>query len=203
MSSDRLPLPLKDVVERLAGLPGLGPKSALRAALAILKWPDDRARGLGQAIFDLRDRLHVCGRCASLAESDPCPICADPARTGDLLCVVSEWDSLLVLEEAGFYKGRYLVLGGLLAPLDGLTEAHLELGRLRARLREGESRVGGLARAGTLPAEATASFLKNLVEREFPGVVVSRLAQGIPLGAEVKYMDKETLRQSLAHRQRL
>jgi len=103
MSLERLPGPLREVAEHLAKLPGLGPKSALRAALALLKFPREQAEGVGRSILTLRERLCLCGTCASLAESDPCPICADATRNREQLCVVSEWDSLLALEEMGLY----------------------------------------------------------------------------------------------------
>ena len=196
-----LPKPLADLAEELQNLPGLGPKSAMRVALALLKWPKERAQGLGRAIHALRENLCMCSRCAGLAESDPCPICADPARDPGQLCLVGEWDSLLVLEDAGMFKGCYLILGGLISPLDGVDQASLEIERLRARLAEGAVQEVILALGTTLEAKATASFLKNLLDRGFPQVRLTRLAQGIPLGAEVKYIDKETLKQSLVHRQ--
>jgi len=201
MSLDRLPGPLKEVAEHLAKLPGLGPKSALRAALALLKLPREQAEGVGRSILTLRERLCLCSSCASLAESDPCPICADATRNREQLCVVSEWDSLLALEEMGLYRGLYLVLGGLLSPLDGVGPAALEFGLLRKRLDSGQVRELILALGSTLDAENTASHIKNLVSQGHPEVSVSRLAQGIPMGAEVKFMDRETLRQSLMHRQ--
>jgi len=201
MPVDRLPGPLREVAEHLARLPGLGPKSALRASLALLKLPREQAEAVGRSILTLRERLCLCSTCASLAESDPCPICADPARDRGQLCVVSEWDSLLALEEMGQYRGLYLVLGGLLSPLDGVGPQALEFDLLRRRLDSGEVRELILALGSTLDAENTASHIKNLVGQRAPGVSVSRLAQGIPMGAEVKYMDRETLRQSLMHRQ--
>ena len=196
-----LPKPLADLVGELSSLPGLGPKSALRAALTLLKWPKERTQSLGRAVHDLRENLCLCSQCAGLAESDPCPICADPARNAESLCLVSEWDSLLALEETGLYKGRYLILGGLLSPLDGIDPSSLEIERFQHRLGEGSVREVILALGTTLEAEATASYLKNLVERGHSGVRLTRLAQGIPLGAEVKYVDKETLKQSMVHRQ--
>jgi len=196
-----LPKPLADLVGELSSLPGLGPKSALRAALTLLKWPKERTQSLGRAVHDLRENLCLCTLCAGLAESDPCPICADPARNAESLCLVSEWDSLLALEETGLYKGRYLILGGLLSPLDGVDPSSLEIERFQQRLGEGSVKEVILALGTTLEAEATASYLKNLIERGYSGVRLTRLAQGIPLGAEVKYVDKETLRQSMVHRQ--
>ena len=198
---DTLPEPLRVLVSELASLPGIGPKSALRLALTMLKWPEARTRDLGQSIAGLRDKLHLCRRCNGLSATETCAICSNPERDEDLLCLVSEWDSLLVLEDGGFYKGLYMILGGLLAPLDGVDASGLEIGKLRARLAEGRVREVILALGTTLEAENTASYIKGMLEREFPGVRISRLAQGIPLGAEVKYMDRETLRQSLVHRQ--
>ena len=124
-------------------------------------------------------------------------------RDDSLLCLVSEWDGLLALEQGGFFKGKYMILGGLLAPLDGVEPGALEMGRLKKRLLDGQVTEVVLALGTTIEAENTASYIKNLVDREFAHVKVTRLAQGIPLGAEVKFVDKETLRQSLQYRQDL
>ena len=197
----RIPESLKAVVEQLARLPGLGPKSAMRVAMTLLKWPEAETRRLGKGIYDLRDALHLCSRCGALTEADPCPVCADPERDDSLLCVVSEWDSMLTLEEGGFFRGRYLILGGLLTPLDNLSSEHLELERLTDRIAEGQVREVILALGATVEAETTGTLIRGLIGRRFPDVRVTRLAQGIPLGAEVKFMDRETLRQSLQYRQ--
>ena len=199
----KLPKPLLDVVEQLGKLPGLGPKSALRAAMTLLQWPGERSRDLGRSILELRERLCLCARCAGLSEAEVCPICADPARDEESLCLVSQWDSVLALEETGLYRGKYLVLGGLLDPLEGVTPAQLEFNRLAERLAEGSVRELILALGTTMQAESTASHIKNMLVRSHPAIRLTRLAQGIPLGAEVKYIDKETLRQSMAYRQDL
>jgi len=198
-----LPEPLRALVAQLAGLPGLGPKSALRMAMAMLKWPEARTRDLGRAIFELRETLCLCSRCNGLADSDPCSVCNDPTRSQETLCLVAEWDSFLAMEEGGFYRGTYMILGGLLSPLDGVDSNGLEIAKLRERLEQGTVRELVLGLGTTIEAENTASFVRNLVARECPAVRVTRLAQGIPLGAEVRYIDKETLRQSLAYRQEL
>ncbi len=198
-----IPGPLREVVEQLSSLPGVGPKSALRIALTLLKMPRERANGVGQSIIDLRENLCLCQECACLAEASPCSICADQTREANQLCLVPEWDALLAMEDMGVYRGRYLVLGGLLSPLDGVSPAHLEIDRLRRHLRAGHVTELILALGATLDAEATASFVKNMVESDHPGVNVSRLAQGIPMGGEVKFMDRETLKQSLVHRQKM
>lgn len=196
-----MPEPLRALVEQLARLPGLGPKSALRIAMTLLKWPEAETRRLGLGIHDLRDQLRLCSRCGGLSATDPCAVCADPERSRDVLCLVAEWDSMLALDEGGFYHGQYLILGGLLAPLEGAGE--LDLNRLARRLAEGEVRELVLALGATMEGENTASYVRDMVKRRFPGISVSRLAQGIPLGGEVKHMDRETLRQSLRYRQEL
>lgn len=201
--NSRVPEPLSALVAQLSRLPGLGPKSAMRVAMTLLKWPEAQTRTLGQSIAELRDRLRLCSRCGGLSSSDPCPICADPTRDRDTLCLVTEWDSMLTLDEGGFYRGQYMILGGLLAPLEHMDADSLELDRLTQRLAEGEITELILALGATIEAENTASFLREMLARRFPRIKISRLAQGIPLGAEVKYMDRETLRQSLRYRQAL
>ncbi len=198
-----LPEPLQAVVDQLARLPGLGPKSALRCAMTFLKWPESETRRLGRAIHDLRDNLRLCSRCGAPAEADPCGICADPGRTDELLCLTADWDSMLTIESGGFYAGRYLILGGLLAPLDNVHPETLELERLDARLAENAVREVVMALGATLEAESTAVHIRSRLTSRFPHIRITRLAQGIPLGAEVKFMDKETLRQSLQYRQDL
>ncbi len=199
----RIPEPLKELVDQMARLPGLGPKSAMRAAMSLLKWPETEVRRLGKGVYELRDTLHLCSRCGALSDSDPCPVCADASRDAAQLCLVAEWDSMLTMEEGNFYRGLYFILGGLLAPLDNSPAGSLEMERLYGRLAEGEVRELILALGATADAEATASYVREQVGRRFPGVRVSRLAQGIPLGAEVRFMDRETLRQSLRYRQEL
>ncbi len=175
----------------------------MRAAISLLKWPEAEVRRLGRGVFELRDVLHLCRRCGGFSDSDICPLCADEGRDASQLCLVAEWDSMLALEEGNFYKGFYMILGGLLAPLDHSPAESLEMERLRARLAEGEVGELILALGSTAEAEATAIYVKEQVSSRFPNVRITRLAQGIPLGAEVKYMDRETLRQSLQYRQSL
>ena len=199
----KIPEPLQAVVDQMARLPGFGPKSALRAAMTLLKWPESEVRRMGQAISGLRDRLSLCSRCGALTDLEPCAICRDVTREKESLCVVAEWDSMLTLEQGGFYKGYYLILGGLLSPLDNMTPEHLDLDKLDARLSEGEIREIILGLGATMEAENTATYIRERVIRRYPGIRVTRLAQGIPLGSEVKFMDSETLRQSMKYRQDL
>ncbi len=198
----RIPEPLRAVVDQLARLPGLGPKSAMRVAMVFLKWPESETRRLGKAIHDLRDDLRLCSRCGGLTANDPCVVCSDPRREESTLCLVAEWDSMLTLEEGGIYNGHYLILGGLLQSGSSNTEG-LELQKLSSRLSEGNVHELVLGLGTTIEADTTGFYIRNLVQKNFPHIKVTRLAQGIPLGSEVKFMDKETLRQSLQFRQEL
>ncbi len=200
---ERLPRALQILVEQLTALPGVGHKSALRMGLTLLNWPEEKARSLGQAIYDLRDSLCMCSHCRSLTETDPCPVCSDPSRDDRVLCVVADWDSLLAIDEAGFYQGKYFVLGGLLSPLDGVHSDQLAFALLRQRLAQKQVQEVVLALGTTREGEATESYVRNLVAQEFPALQISRLAQGIPVGSDLKYMDRETLKQSMTYRQAL
>lgn len=198
-----IPEILRTVIGQLTKLPGLGPKSAMRIAMTFLKWPESETRSLGKSIYELRDKLGLCSSCGALSDSNFCFVCADNERLDDLLCIVSEWDSMVTLEEVGFFQGRYMILGGLLAPLDDMGLDKLEIDRLIDRLNKGEVKEVILALGSTIEAETTATMIYSLINKRFPYIRVTRLAQGIPLGAEVKFMDRETLRQSLQYRQEL
>jgi len=199
----RLPVPLQKIVDQFSSLPGIGPKSALRMALTLLKWPEESVRAMGKDIESLRDNLHICSRCRGLTDTDPCVLCADPKRNDEQLCLVSEWDSLMVMEAAGVYQGRYFILGGLLSPLDGVDARNLEISALETLLQDGRVSEVILALGSTMEAEATSTYVHELVTRSFPAISITRLAQGIPLGAEIKYVDRETLKQSLKYRHSL
>ncbi len=200
---DRLPKPLEEVVKEFSELPGLGPKSSLRIALTFLKWPKDKVLRFAGAIIKLKESLVLCDVCGCISDENPCAICRDPARDDGILCVVPDLDSLLTIEEAGLFKGKFLVLGGLLAPLDGVKPDDLDVDRLKKRLKQGVVKEVILALGTTKESEVTESFIVNLIKKEFPDIVVSRLAQGIPFGMMLKYVDSETLRQSFNFRQRL
>lgn len=196
-----IPAPLSDLAAQISKLPGMGPKSAMRVVMTLLRWPAEQTRRLGASISSLRDQLHICRRCGGLSTTDVCPICQDATRSQDILCLVTDWDSMMTMDRGGFYRGQYLILGGLLSPLDNRDSDKLDLNRLEDRLAEGQVRELVLALGATLEADNTAIFISELVRKRFPAVRVSRLAQGIPLGGEVRHMDAETLRQSLKYRQ--
>lgn len=199
----QIPEPLKALIEKLESLPGLGPKSAIRVAMALLNWPEAKTKALGKCIWDLRDNLDLCERCGGLTASSPCEICKDTRRVKNYLCLVTDWDAMMTLEEGNFYNGQYMVLGGLLEDTQVNHLKKPDLNRLLCRLEEGEIDEIILALGTTVDAENLGYYIKQIINKNFPAIHISRLAQGLPLGAEVKYMDKETLRQSLKYRQEI
>ncbi len=200
MMNNNIPESLQSIIDQFSHFPGVGQKSAMRMAMVLLKWSESEVKRLGQNIYELRDKLHLCSQCGALSDTNPCQICANPERLSHMICLVNEWDSMLTIEEGGFYNGKYSILGGLLGTVD---RSLLETDRLFNLLESGEVTELVLALGATSEAEATASYVREQVSKRFPAIKISRLAQGIPLGAEVKFMDKETLKQSLAFRQEL
>ncbi len=195
---NNIPQSLQSIIDQFSHFPGVGQKSAMRMAMMLLQWSESEVKRMGQNIFELRDKLHLCTHCGALSDVNPCAICSNPERSTEMLCLVSEWDSMLTLEEGHFYQGKYVILGGLI----GLAErSQLELGRLFKALDNEEVKELVLALGATAEAEATADYVREQVQERYPHITVTRLAQGIPLGAEVKFMDKETLKQSLTYRQ--
>lgn len=194
-----------DALERLIGefakLPGIGRKTASRLAYHLLQQPRERMTLLATALGDVADRVHPCASCGAPTEDEICAICGDPRRDGSLLCVVEEPSAVAVLERAGVYRGRYLVLGGRLSPLEGIGPDALRIGLLTRRLDGGGVAEVILATNSSLEGEATATYLQQLLSRY--GVRISRLARGLPVGGELEYIDGVTLTHALTAREAL
>jgi recombination protein RecR len=189
-------------IERLIGLlaklPGLGPRSARRAALALLKRPDQLLNPLADALAEASRRVKTCGVCGSLDTQDPCAICADRQRDATLICVVEEVGALWAMERAGAFRGRYHVLGGLLSALDGVGPEALRIGPLATRAADGVVREVVLALPATVDGQTTAHYL---AERLAPtGVAVTMLARGVPVGGELDWLDDGTIAQAMRAR---
>ena len=183
--------PIRDLVRELARLPGIGEKTALRLAYFILGSPGDYARDLAQAIRDVKEKITLCGTCFNLTDVDPCAICADPQRDHGLLCVVEQPRDVLAVEKSKRFAGVYHVLHGALSPLDGIGPGELRVEPLVARIASGEVRELILATNPTIEGDATAVYLADRVKR--PGLKVSRIAHGVPAGADLEYTDEVTL----------
>jgi len=180
---------IERLIQLLAKLPGLGPRSARRAALALLKKREALLEPLNAALRDAAAAIRTCEVCGNLDTTSPCSICRDPRRDSHVLCVVEDVADLWALERAGVFRGRYHVLGGALSALDGVTPERLNVPQLMARL-EGVDEVI-LAMNATVEGQTTAHYLMDTLEPK--GVKVTRLAHGVPVGGELDYLDEGTL----------
>lgn len=182
---------LQRLIDLLAKMPGLGPRSAKRAALYLLKKRDPVMRPLGQALSDAADKVKACGTCGNWDSIDPCAICAETSRDPAIICVVQDVGDLWALERAGAHKGRYHVLGGLLSPLDGVGPKDLNLGALIDRARLDGVKEIVLALPATVDGQTTSHYVTDqLIGAD---VAVTRLSQGVPVGGELDYLDEGTL----------
>ena len=182
---------LQRLIDLLAKMPRLGPRSAKRAALYLLKKRDPVMRPLAFALADAADKVKACSVCGNWDSIDPCAICADVTRDKTVLCVVQDVGDLWALERAGAHRGAYHVLGGLLSPLDGVGPDDLHIGALIARVKEGAVKEVVLALPATVDGQTTAHYLADHLEGG--GVSVTRLSQGVPVGGELDYLDEGTL----------
>jgi recombination protein RecR len=189
-------------IERLIGLlsklPGLGPRSARRAALALLKRREQLLEPLADALAEAAQRVKTCSVCGSLDTRDPCAICADPERDSALICVVEEVGALWAMERAGAFRGRYHVLGGLLSALDGVGPEALRIGPLVGRAGDGIVREVVLALPATVDGQTTAHYLADRLAST--GVSVTMLARGVPVGGELDWLDDGTIAQAMRAR---
>jgi recombination protein RecR len=189
---------IERLIALLAKLPGLGPRSARRSALALLKRRDQLMRPLAQAMADAAERVRPCSSCGALDTTDPCAICADRSRDASLLCVVEDDGALWALERGGSFRGRYHVLGGLLSALDGRGPEALRLTELVQRLADGQVREVILALAATVDGQTTAHYLADRLAPS--GVAVTSLARGVPVGGDLDWLDDGTIAQALRAR---
>ena len=192
---------IERLIQLLGRIPGLGPRSARKAALVLLKRRADLMVPLAQAMADAADKLIACSSCGNLDTVEPCSICRDPARDQSLIVVVEEIGDLWALERAGVVSARYHVLGGRLSPLDGVGPDQLNLPRLLARIAAGGVNEVLLALNTTVEGQSTAHYITDLLAAS--GVAVSRLAQGVPMGGELDYLDEGTLAAAIKSRRRL
>ena len=191
---------IERLVAELARLPGIGPRSAQRLAFHMMKAPPERSRGLSEAIAEMTERLRPCSVCFSFAEDDLCPICADPRRDTSLLCAVEEPSAILPIERTNEYRGRYHVLGGALSPIDGVDPEDLRIRELVDRIEADGVVELVIATNPTMSGEATALHLADLVRGR---VRVTRLASGLPVGADLEHADELTLGRALLGRREL
>src|SRR5690242_4228487 len=181
---------IERLIQLLAKLPGLGPRSARRAALALLKKRETLLEPLGQAMASAAAALKQCSVCGNLDTTNPCALCRDPERDTGVICVVEDIADLWALERASVFRGRYHVLGGALSALDGITPERLNIADLLQRVKTGATEII-LAMNATIEGQTTAHYLMDVLEPL--KVKVTRLAPGVPVGGELDYLDEGTL----------
>ena len=192
------PDPLNRLVAQLARLPGIGEKTAQRLAFHILRAPGDYALELSQAIREVKEKVHLCGRCFSLTDAHLCGFCQDHRRDDRVVCVVETFADLMALERTREFKGRYHVLGGAISPIDGIGPDQLRIRELLTRLSDGQITEIILATDPNLEGEATATYLTRLL-RDL-GLRITRLASGLPVGGDLEYADEVTLGRAFSGR---
>jgi recombination protein RecR len=194
------PAPLARLVAELARLPGIGQRTAQRLAFHILRAPDEEAAALAAAVVEVKERVGLCERCFNLAEGPLCRICADPGRDEATICVVEEPADVIPIERTHEYRGLYHVLGGALSPIDGVDADDLKIAELVSRVEQGGVDEVVLATNPTTTGEATALHIAALLRDR---VTVTRLASGLPVGADLEHADEVTLGKALAGRREL
>jgi recombination protein RecR len=194
------PAPLGRLVAELSRLPGIGQRTAQRLAFHLLRADDDEAEALAAAIREVKEKLGLCEVCFNLAEGERCRICEDASRDRGLICVVEEPADVIPIERTHEYRGLYHVLGGALSPIDGIDAEDLRIAELLRRAGEGEVREVVLATNPTTTGEATALHIAEALRG---GVTVTRLASGLPVGADLEHADEVTLGKALAGRRSL
>ena len=191
---------LDGLVEALKRLPGIGPRSAQRIAFYLLQHERDLAVVLGQALLAAAERVGRCARCNTLTELEICETCADARRDPGLLCVVESPADQMVIEQSLAFSGMYFVLLGRLSPLDGIGPREIDLAQLASRANDGVVRELIIATSFTPEGDATAHFITELVHARDPQLKVTRLARGVPAGAELEYTDVNTIAQAMLDR---
>jgi recombination protein RecR len=192
--------PVQRLITELSKLPGVGGRTAQRLAFHILRVSDEDAFGLAEAIREVKQRIGLCEVCFNLADGPRCRICSDERRDPELICVVEEPSDVISIERTHEFRGRYHVLGGALSPIDGIDPEDLKLSELYARVTNGGVREVVIATNPTTTGEATALHIAEVIRERAPDVKVTRLASGLPVGADLEYADELTLGRALAGR---
>ena len=193
---------LEALITELTRLPGLGRKSAQRIAFHMLRTPEAEAKKLAQSILDLKARVEDCRICGNVTGTQPCAICADPRRDASVLCVVEQPMDVLALERTGEFRGAYHVLKGALSPIDGIGPEQLKIHELLERVKAGTFSEVIVATNPTAQGEATALYIARLLQNA-PGVRVTRIARGVPMGSDLEFSDQVTLARALSGRKEI
>lgn len=192
------PNTLKNLIECFKKFPGIGEKTAERMALSTLEMPDETLKLFATSLNDVKTKIKTCEKCGNLTETDLCQICLDESRNKTTLCIVEESKNVVLFEKIGTYNGLYHVLGGLISPLDGVNPEDINLGLLLDRIKNEGIKEVIIAVKPSIEGETTALYIRKMLEGI--DVVVSKIAHGIPMGADMEYIDPLTLELALEDR---
>jgi recombination protein RecR len=195
--------PVNRLITELSRLPGIGQRTAQRLAFHLLRVPDEEALGLADVIREVKEKVGLCEVCFNLADAPRCRICQDERRDHEMICVVEEPADVIPVERTHEYRGLYHVLGGALSPIDGVDPENLKLAELVERVRAGGVKEVVVATNPTTTGEATAFYIAEALRGLDNGVAVTRLASGLPVGADLEYADEVTLGKALSGRRSL
>ena len=195
--------PVNRLITEFSRLPGIGHRTAQRLAFHVLRLPDEEALPLAEAIREVKQTVGLCEVCFNLAVGPRCRICEDERRQGEVICVVEESSDVIPIERTNEYHGRYHVLGGALSPIDGIDPENLRIAELVERVGREGTREVVVATNSTTTGEATALYIADLLRERAPSVAVTRLASGLPVGADLEYADEVTLGKALRGRREL
>lgn len=189
---------LSKAVEEIAGLPGIGNKSALRLALHLLRQPSSQGIALGSAIQTLVTDIRYCKDCHNFSDSEICDICSDEKRNDELLCIVEDVRDVMAIENTGKYRGKYLVLGGKISPMEGIGPSQLRIGSIEKKLNEGVVKELIFALSATMEGDTTAYYIYKKFKTQ--QILFSSIARGIAVGDELEYADEISLGRSITNR---
>lgn len=192
------PPSILNLIRNLSRLPGIGEKTAERLAMHILRRPREEAERLSRSILELRENARLCSLCFALSDTDICNICSDPERDPATLCVVEHPAEMVAVEKSGGFRGLYHILQGTLSPMDGVGPDNIRIRELLSRVEEGHIREVVLATSTNVEGEATASYISESL-KNYP-IKVTRIASGVPVGGELKYVDQVTLKRAMETR---
>ncbi len=192
-----IPKSVQDLIDELAKLPGVGPKTAQRLTFYLLRGSDENIRGLGEAVLNLKKAIKYCALCCNLTDEEICRVCQDKSRDPEIICVVSEPLDVVAFEKTG-YKGSYHVLGGIISPVEGIGPDDLFIKELLLRIKNAKPKEVILAMNPDLEGETTALYIQKLIQPQL--VKITRIARGLPVGGDLEYADEVTLTRSLEGR---
>lgn len=195
------PAPIRRAIQRLARLPGIGEKTAERLALHILRTSEAEVAELARSLTEVKEKVRLCSGCFALSDGPLCAICSDPSRDTGVVCVVEQPADMVAIERSGGFTGRYHVLGGALAPLSGIGPEEIRIRELSARVEAGGVRELILATGTSVEGESTAAYIAEHLKGR--GVAITRIASGVPMGGDLKYVDQVTLRRAVEARREL